>query len=86
MEDIYYLIHTTNNPDCINWSELRTAEFKNIQFKNCTLNGSTFLNLNQIESKIFIQGFKIYNSSFQNTKLFQIKQKNIVQALDIHLE
>ena len=27
MEDIYYLIHTTNNPDCINWTELRTAQF-----------------------------------------------------------
>jgi len=27
MEEIYYLIHTTNNPDCINWTELRTAEF-----------------------------------------------------------
>jgi hypothetical protein len=27
MEEIYYLIHTTNNPGCINWTELRTAEF-----------------------------------------------------------
>lgn len=27
MEDIYYLIHTTNNPDCVNWTELRTNEF-----------------------------------------------------------
>jgi hypothetical protein len=27
MEDIYYLIHTTNDPDCINWAELRTSEF-----------------------------------------------------------
>ena len=27
MEDIYYLIHTTNNPDCVKWSELKTAEF-----------------------------------------------------------
>jgi len=27
MEEIYYLIHTTNNPDCINWTELRTAPF-----------------------------------------------------------
>ena len=27
MEDICYLIHTTNNPDCINWTELKTAEF-----------------------------------------------------------
>lgn len=27
MDEIYYLIHTTNNPDCINWTELRTAEF-----------------------------------------------------------
>ena len=27
MENIYYLIHTTNNPDCINWSELKTAKF-----------------------------------------------------------
>ena len=27
MDKIYYLIHTTNNPDCINWTELRSAEF-----------------------------------------------------------
>jgi hypothetical protein len=27
MEEIYYLIHTTNNPNCITWSELKTAEF-----------------------------------------------------------
>ena len=27
MDDIYYLIHTTNNPDCVNWKEIRTAEF-----------------------------------------------------------
>lgn len=27
MDEIYYLIHTTNNPDCINWTELRTAPF-----------------------------------------------------------
>lgn len=27
MEEIYYLVHTTNNPDCINWSELKTSKF-----------------------------------------------------------
>jgi hypothetical protein len=27
MDEIYYLIHSTNNPDCINWCELRSAEF-----------------------------------------------------------
>lgn len=27
MDDIYYLIHTTNDPNCINWTELRTAQF-----------------------------------------------------------
>jgi len=27
MEEINYLIHTTNNPDCINWTELKTGEF-----------------------------------------------------------
>jgi len=27
MEEIYYLIHSTNNPDCINWTQLKTSEF-----------------------------------------------------------
>ena len=27
MEEIYYLIHTTDNPGCINWTELKRAEF-----------------------------------------------------------
>lgn len=27
MEDIYYLVHVTNNSDCLNWSELRTSSF-----------------------------------------------------------
>jgi hypothetical protein len=27
MEDIYYLIHTTNNPECISWDELKTGCF-----------------------------------------------------------
>lgn len=27
MEEIYYLIHSTNNPDCINWTKLKTSEF-----------------------------------------------------------
>lgn len=33
MDDIYYLIHTTNNPDCLNWNELKIAEYNiNHQF------------------------------------------------------
>ena len=27
MEDIYYLIHSTNNPECILWNELKTSYF-----------------------------------------------------------
>jgi hypothetical protein len=27
MDEIYYLIHSTNNPGCMNWTELRTAVF-----------------------------------------------------------
>lgn len=27
MEDIYYLIHATNNPDCLSWNELKTGNF-----------------------------------------------------------
>ena len=28
MEDeVYYLVHTTNNPDCKKWSEIRAAPF-----------------------------------------------------------
>jgi hypothetical protein len=27
MEDVYYLVHSTDNPDCINWSELKTGAF-----------------------------------------------------------
>lgn len=33
MEDICYLIHTTNDPKCLNWTELRTSKFNmNHQF------------------------------------------------------
>lgn len=33
MEDVYYLIHTTNDPECLNWTELRTSKFNmNHQF------------------------------------------------------
>lgn len=27
MEDIYYLIHATNNPDCHSWNELKKSDF-----------------------------------------------------------
>jgi len=27
MEDIYYLIHATNNPDCLSWDELKAGNF-----------------------------------------------------------
>jgi hypothetical protein len=39
MDEIYYLTHTTTNPDCINWTELKTAEFNtNDQFPGVYLN------------------------------------------------
>ena len=25
MDDIFYLVHTTNNPDCLKWDELRIS-------------------------------------------------------------
>jgi len=38
MDKIYYLIHATTNPDCINWSELKTSEFNtNGQFPGAYL-------------------------------------------------
>jgi hypothetical protein len=37
---------------------------------NCNLIDSTFMNLVQDKTKILNNGFKIYNSSFSNTKLF----------------
>lgn len=47
MEDIYYLIHTTNNPDCINWNELRTAMFNtDDQFPGVYLSIITKNNIN----------------------------------------
>lgn len=47
MEKIYYLIHTTDNPDCINWNELRTAEFNtNDQFPGVYLSIITEDNIN----------------------------------------
>jgi hypothetical protein len=27
MDNIYYLVHVTNDPNCVNWTELRTAPF-----------------------------------------------------------
>ena len=48
MEKIYYLIHTTNNPDCINWTELRTAEFNtDDQFPGVYLSVITKDNVNK---------------------------------------
>ena len=48
MEEIYYLIHTTNNPDCINWTELRTAEFNtDDQFPGVYLSIITKDNINK---------------------------------------
>ena len=33
MDNIYYLVHVTNNPNCLNWTELRTTPFNtNDQF------------------------------------------------------
>ena len=48
MEEIYYLIHTTNNPGCINWTELRTAEFNtDDQFPGVYLSIITKDNINK---------------------------------------
>ena len=48
MEEIYYLIHTTNNPDCINWTELRTAKFNiDDQFPGVYLSIITKDNINK---------------------------------------
>jgi hypothetical protein len=47
MEKIYYLIHTTDNPDCINWTELRSAEFNTTdQFPGVYLSIITKDNIN----------------------------------------
>ena len=45
---IYYLIHTTNDPDCINWTELRTAQFNtDDQFPGVFLSIITKDNINK---------------------------------------
>jgi hypothetical protein len=48
MDEIYYLIHTTNNPDCINWTELKTAKFNtDDQFPGVYLSIITKDNINK---------------------------------------
>jgi len=48
MDEIYYLIHTTNNPDCINWTELKTAKFNtDDQFPGVFLSIITKKNVNK---------------------------------------
>jgi hypothetical protein len=48
MEDIYYLVHTTNNPDCVNWTELKTGEFNtDDQFPGVYLSVITKENINE---------------------------------------
>ena len=47
MDEIYYLIHTTNNPECIHWIELKTAEFNtDDQFPGVYLTMITKYNIN----------------------------------------
>ena len=47
MDTIYYLLHATNNPDCINWTELRTWKFNtNDQFPGAYLSMITKDNIN----------------------------------------
>jgi len=46
MEEVYYLVHVTNNPDCINWSELRCSNFNtNNQFPGVYLSLITKYNI-----------------------------------------
>ena len=48
MEEIYYLVHTTNNPDCVNWTELKTGEFNtDDQFPGVYLTVITKDNVNE---------------------------------------
>ena len=48
MEEIYYLVHTTNNPDCVNWTEIKTGEFNtDDQFPGVYLSVITKDNVNE---------------------------------------
>jgi hypothetical protein len=48
MEDIYYLIHVTNNPDCTNWKELKCCKFNIVdQFPGVYLSVITKYNIDR---------------------------------------
>ena len=54
MDDILYLIHTTNKPDCLNWTELKTPKFNvDDQFPGIYL---SIVTKNNIENDNFYAG------------------------------
>jgi hypothetical protein len=72
MEDIYYLVHATNKPDCVNWKELRTGEFNtNDQFPGVYFSIITKDNIDT--EKIFSQKYAMIFSK----KLLQQKNYHI---------
>jgi hypothetical protein len=72
MEDIYYLVHATNKPDCVNWKELQTGEFNtNDQFPGVYFSIITKDNIDT--EKIFSQKYAMIFSK----KLLQQKNYHI---------
>jgi len=77
MEDVYYLVHATDNPDCINWSELKTGAFNtDDQFPGVYLSLITKDNINTevmysskyiiiLSKKLLLQ--KNYHMNFRDT-------------------
>ena len=72
MEDIYYLVHATNKPDCVNWKELQTGKFNtNDQFPGVYFSIITKDNIDT--EKIFSQKYAMIFSK----KLLQQKNYHI---------
>jgi hypothetical protein len=54
MDDIYYLIHNTNDPNCVNWKELKTAIFNtDDQFPGAYL---SIITKNNIDTEFIFPG------------------------------
>jgi len=72
MDDIYYLIHTTDNPDCLKWKELKIAEYNiNNQFPGAYLS--------------IITKDNIYNEDLYPGKYIIIFSKKLLLQKNYHI-